>query len=63
MPALRLNEEFRRRIKSQTVLSFAGAVPMLPWASMVSSQIQVRKVDGWKMIPQPIAPIALDLVA
>jgi len=44
----RLNEEFRRRIKTQTVLPCAETVQMLLWALMASGQIQMRKVDGWE---------------
>ncbi len=42
----RLNEEFRRRIKPQTVLPCPETVPMLLWALLASGQIQMRKVDG-----------------
>ena len=35
----RLNEEFRRRIKTQTVLPCAETLPMLLWALMASGQI------------------------
>ena len=59
----RLNEEFRRRVKTQTVLPCAETVPMLLWALMASGQIQMRKVDGWETLDQPIEPITLDLVA
>jgi transposase-like protein len=59
----RLNEEFRRRIKTQTVLPCAETVPMLLWALMASGQIQMRKVDGWETLSQPIDPTALDLAA
>tara|TARA_R110000744_G_scaffold129124_1_gene236462 strand:- start:120 stop:1322 length:1203 start_codon:yes stop_codon:yes gene_type:complete len=59
----RLNEEFRRRIKTQTVLPCAETVPMLLWALLASGQIQMRKVDGWETLSQPIAPGALDLAA
>jgi len=59
----RLNEEFRRRIKTQTVLPCAETVPMLLWALLASGQIQMRKVDGWETLSQPIEPMALDLVA
>ena len=59
----RLNEEFRRRIKTQTVLPCAETVPMLLWALMASGQIQMRKVDGWETLSQPIEPITLDLAA
>ena len=58
----RLNEEFRRRVKTQTVLPCAETVPMLLWALMASGQIQMRKVDGWETLDQPIEPITLDLV-
>jgi transposase-like protein len=59
----RLNEEFRRRIKTQTVLPCAETVPMLLWALTASGQIQMRKIDGWETLAQPIAPISLDLAA
>ena len=59
----RLNEEFRRRIRTQTVLPSAKTVPMLLWALMASGQIQMRKVDGWETLAQPIVPISLDLAA
>ena len=59
----RLNEEFRRRIKTQCVLPCAETVPMLLWALMASGQINMRKVDGWETLAQPVQPIALDLAA
>jgi putative transposase len=59
----RLNEEFRRRIKTQTVLPCPETVPMLLWALLASGQIQMRKVDGWETLAQPVAPISLDLAA
>ena len=59
----RLNEEFRRRIKTQTVLPCAETVPMLLWALMASGQIQMRRVDGWETLSQPVGPINLDLAA
>ena len=42
----RLNGDFRRRIKTQTLLPCAEIVPMLLWALLASGQIQTRKVDG-----------------
>ena len=54
-----LNEEFRRRIKTQTVLPCADTVPMLLWALLASGQITMRKVDGWETLSQPIEPAAL----
>jgi len=59
----RLNEEFRRRIKTQTVLPCAETVPMLLWALLASGQIQMRKVDGWETLSHPITPMPLDLAA
>ena len=59
----RLNEEFRRRIKTQTVLPCAETVPMLLWALMASGQIVMRKVDGGETLSQPIADETLDQAA
>ncbi len=59
----RLNEEFRRRIKTQTVLPCAETVPMLLWALLASGQITMRKVDGWQTLDKPIEPMSLDLAA
>ena len=59
----RLSEEFRRRIKTQTVLPCAETVPMLFWALLASGQIQMRKVDGWQTLSQPLEPMRLDLAA
>lgn len=36
---------------------------MLLWALLASGQIQVRKVDGWEAINQPIAPMPIDIAA
>ena len=59
----RLNEEFRRRIKTQTVLPTPETVPMLLWALLASGQIQMRKVDGWETLDQPFEPVVLDEAA
>jgi transposase-like protein len=59
----RLNEEFKRRIKTQTVLPDAETVPMLFWALLASGQIVMRRVDGGETLSQPLDPEALDLVA
>jgi transposase-like protein len=55
----RLHEEFKRRIKTQTVLPSADTAAMLFWALLASGQINMRKVNGWqtlstKPIDQPI---------
>jgi hypothetical protein len=36
---------------------------MLLWALIASGQIQMRKVDGWEALSQPIEPGRLDLAA
>jgi putative transposase len=59
----RLNEEFRRRIKTQTVLPCAETVPMLLWALRASGQIQMRKVDGWETLSLPLETTHLDRAA
>lgn len=59
----RLNEEFRRRIKTQAVLPCAETVPMLLWALLASGQITTRKVDGWQTLDKAIEPTTLDLAA
>ena len=46
----RLHEEFKRRIKTQTVLPSAETAAMLFWALMASGQITMRKVDGWQSL-------------
>jgi len=55
------NEEFHRRIKTQTALPTPETAPMLLWAQLSPGQIQVRKVDGWEAPSHPIEPVTLDL--
>ena len=60
----RLHEEFKRRIKTQTVLPSAETAAMLFWALMASGQITMRKVDGWQTLAQELtAPVPVDLAA
>jgi len=57
----RLHEEFKRRVKTQTVLPSAETAAMLFWALLASGQIQMRKVDGWQSLSTPLndQPVAL----
>ena len=48
----RLHEEFKRRIKTQTVLPSAETAAMLFWALLASGQITMRKVDGWQSLAE-----------
>ena len=59
----RLHEEFKRRIKTQTVLPSAETAAMLFWALLAAGQITMRKVDGWETLTQKPADKAVDLAA
>ncbi|MDQ2884427.1 MAG: IS256 family transposase [Actinomycetota bacterium] len=60
----RLHEEFKRRIKTQTVLPSAETAAMLFWALLASGQITMRKVDGWQTLAEKLAdPAPVDLAA
>jgi len=59
----RLNEEFRRRIKTQCVLPCGQTVCMLFWALLASGQITLRKVDGWQTLHEPPCELELDRAA
>jgi transposase-like protein len=59
----RLHEEFKRRIKTQTVLPSADTAAMLFWALLASGQINMRKVDGWKTLAAKSIAQPIDLAA
>jgi transposase-like protein len=59
----RLHEEFKRRIKTQTVLPSAETAAMLFWALVASGQITMRKVDGWQTFARPTSVQCIDLAA
>jgi hypothetical protein len=59
----RLHEEFKRWIKTQTVLPSAETAAMLFWALPASGQITRRKVDGWQTLAEPPAAMPVDLAA
>jgi putative transposase len=60
----RLHEEFKRRIKTQTVLPSSDTAAMLFWALLASGQIIMRKVDGWQTLAtQPSGDQPLDVAA
>ena len=59
-----IEKEFKRRIKTQTVLPSAETAAMLFWALMASGQITMRKVNGWQSLGERIAgPAPVDLAA
>jgi len=59
----RLHEEFKRRIKTQTVLPSADTAAMLFWALLASGQIAMRKIDGWQTLATKPLPQPIDLAA
>ncbi len=59
----RLHEEFKRRIKTQTVLPSADTAAMLFWALLASGQINMRKVDGWQTLATKPIDQSIDLAA
>jgi putative transposase len=59
----RLHEEFKRRIKTQTVLPSADTAAMMFWALLASGQINMRKVDGWQTLATKLIDQPIDLAA
>jgi putative transposase len=59
----RLHEEFKRRIKTQTVLPSAETAALLFWALLAAGQITMRKVNGWQTLTQKLADKPIDLAA
>jgi putative transposase len=56
----RLHEEFKRRIKTQTVLPSADTAAMLFWALLASGQIHMRKVNGWQTLATKLTKQTFD---
>ena len=59
----RLHEEFKRRIKTQTVLPSAETAAMLFWALLAAGQVTMRQVDGWQTLAEKPAERTIDLAA
>lgn len=59
----RLHEEFKRRIKTQTVLPSAETAAMLFWALLAAGQISMRKIDGWQTLAAKLSDQHVDLAA
>lgn len=51
----RVNEEFRRRIKTQSSLPSESSVLVLFFGLIESGQIRMRRIDGWKDIAKVLA--------
>src|ERR1700738_3160218 len=59
----RLHEEFKRRIKTQTVLPSADPAAMLFGALLAAGQINLRKIDGWQAMASVAIAQPIDLAA
>ena len=56
----RLNEEFRRRVKTQGSLPTTQAAELLLFGLVLSGQIRMRRIDGWPQLSQfPAAAIPM----
>lgn len=51
----RLNEEFRRRVKTQCSFPSEDSAVALLFALVVSGRIKLRRIDGWRKIADVIA--------
>lgn len=54
----RINEEFRRRTKTQASLPSSNAVVLLLFGLLRSGAIKLRTIDGWKDMPQSLRKTA-----
>jgi putative transposase len=54
----RLNVEFRRRVKTQGSLPDTRAAELLLFGLLISGQIQLRRIDGWKDLKERSRPKA-----
>ena len=53
----RINEEFRRRTKTQSMLPSEEAVLVLLFGLLHSGAITLRRLDGWRDLVPPSAPV------
>lgn len=51
----RINEEFRRRTKTQAMLPSEDAVLLLLFGLLMSGQMRTRTLDGWQDLPAALA--------
>ena len=54
----RLNEEFRRRIKTQTACPSEASVLVLFYALLASGTVRMQKIAGWVDLPRPTRRVA-----
>jgi transposase-like protein len=49
----RLNEEFRRRVKTQTACPSESSVLVLFYSLIASGTVRMKKISGWMDLPRP----------
>ena len=49
----RLNEEFRRRVKTQTACPTESSVLVLFYSLIASGTVRMKKISGWMDLPRP----------
>jgi putative transposase len=59
----RINEEFRRRTKTQASLPNEHAVVLLMYGLLCSGQIHLRRIGGWKDLPHAGAAVVMAAAA
>ena len=59
----RINQEFRRRTKTQAMLPSENAVLLLLYGLLRSGLIKTRKIDGWQHMPRWRATLTEDRTA
>jgi len=59
----RLYEEFKRRIKIQTVLPSAETAAISFWALLASGRVTMRKADGWRSLVKKSSDKIIELAA
>ena len=61
-PIERLNEEFKRRVKTQGSLPSETSAMLILFGLILSEQIRFRKIDGWKKIVEVVRQLPKELM-
>jgi transposase-like protein len=61
-PIERLNEEFKRRVKTQCSLPSEDSAILILFGLILSEQIRFRKIDGWEKIVEIVRQVPKELV-
>lgn len=61
-PIERLNEEFKRRVKTQCSLPSEDSAILILFGLILSEQIRFRRIDGWEKIVEIVRQVPKELV-